>query len=211
MHVAASVVHTMPAPADNTASPAATVARQSNPLSPEHLQQLSDAKRRAKKVRRAASVAALSGWSMLVFACVSLAFAIFSDWSAWAVGIGLLLVALNELRGSTMLRRADPAGAKVLGWNQLVLAALLVAYATWSLATSLRQPLGAALQSGDPQIDAMAANITSAVTYGLYGTLAVLGLLLPGLTSIYYFSRGRIVRSFLAETPEWIVEIMRRS
>lgn len=182
-----------------------------SPLAPEHLQQLSDAKRRAKKVRRAASVAALSGWSMLVFACISLALAFFSDWSAWAVGIGLLLVALNELRGSAMLRRADPAGAKVLGWNQLVLAALLVAYATWSLATSLRQPLGTALQSGDPQIDAMAANITSAVTYGLYGTLAVLGLLLPGLTSIYYFSRARIIRSFLAETPEWIVEIMRRS
>lgn len=201
----------MPVPAENTASTAPPVADQGNPLSPLHLQQLSDAKRRAKKVHRAASVAALSGWSMLVFALISLAFAFFSDWSAWAVGIGLLLVSLNELRGGAMLRRADPAGAKVLGWNQLVLAALLVTYATWSLATSLRQPLGAALQSGDPQIDAMAANITSAVTYGLYGTLAVLGLLLPGLTSIYYFSRARIVRAFLAETPEWIVEIMRRS
>jgi hypothetical protein len=41
--------------------------------------------------------------------------------------------------------------------------------------------------------------------------MAVLGLLLPGLTSIYYFSRARIVSSFLAETPAWIVEIMRRS
>jgi hypothetical protein len=207
MFIAANTHSDMPAPAENAASPSP----QSSPLSPQHLHQLSDAKRRAKKVRRAASVAALSGWSMLVFACISLALAFFSDWSAWAVGIGLLLVALNELRGSAMLRRADPAGAKVLGWNQLVLAALLVAYATWSLATSLRQPPGAGMQSGDPQIDAMAANITSAVTYGLYGTMAILGLLLPGLTSIYYFSRARIVRSFLAETPAWIVEIMRRS
>lgn len=183
----------------------------SSPLSPEHLQQLSEAKRRAKKVRRAASVAALSGWSMLVFAMISLAFAIFSDWSAWAVGIGLLLVALNELRGSSMLRKADPAGAKVLGWNQIVLATLLVAYSTWSLATALRQPPSNSMPSGDPQLDALAASITSTVTYGLYGSMAVLGLLLPGLTSLYYFSRIHVVRTFLADTPEWIVEIMRRS
>ena len=207
MDLAVHAQPAMPASAENAARPSP----QSSPLAPEHLQQLSDAKRRARKVRRAASVAALSGWSMLVFACISLALAFFSDWSAWAVGIGLLLVALNELRGSAMLRRADPAGSKVLGWNQLVLAALLVAYATWSLASALRQPPGASLQSGDPQIDAMAAGITSAVTYGLYGTMAILGLLLPGLTSIYYFTRARIVRAFLADTPAWIVEIMRRS
>jgi hypothetical protein len=199
MHAAAASM-TDPSPTNN-----------SGPLSPQHLQQLSDAKRRAKKVRRAASVAALSGWSMLVFAVISLALAVFSDWSAWAVGIGLLLIALNELRGSAMLRRADPAGAKVLGWNQLVLAALLVSYATWSLASALHHPPSVALQSGDPQIDAMAANITSAVTYGLYAGMAVLGLLLPGLTSMYYFTRARIVRAFLAQTPDWIVEIMRRS
>lgn len=184
---------------------------QGSPLSPQHLQQLTDAKARARKVRRAASIAALSGWTMLVFAIISLAFAVFSDWSAWAVAIGLLLVSLNELRGGGLLRRADPAGATVLGWNQLILAALLVAYATWSLASALRQPPSAALQSGDPDLDATIANISSTITYALYGGMAVLGLLLPGLTSIYYFTRARVVRSFLAETPDWIVEIMRRS
>lgn len=204
MHLAAHLP-AMPSPADNTAQPA------SGPLSPQHLQQLSDAKVRAKKVRRAASIAALSGWSMLFFAVISLALAVFSDWSAWAVGIGLLLVSLNELRGSALIRKADPSGAKVLGWNQLVLAALLVAYATWSLASALRQPPTPALQSGDPTLDATLANLSSTITYALYGTMAILGLVLPGLTSIYYFTRARIIRSFLADTPEWIVEIMRRS
>lgn len=197
----------MSSPVNNAASPQAA----SGPLSPQHLQQLSDAKVRARKVRRAASVAALSGWSMLVFAVLTLALAVFSDWSAWAVGIGLLIVSLNELRGSALLRKADPSGARVLGWNQLVLAALLVAYATWSLASALRQPPSAALQSGDPQLDATLASISSTITYALYGTMAVLGLLLPGLTSIYYFTRARVIRAFLAETPDWIVEIMRRS
>lgn len=148
---------------------------------------------------------------MLCFAGLSLAIAPFGHWSGWVVGGALGCIALNELRGSAMLRRADPAGSKVLGWNQVVLAALLVASALWSLASTLRQPPSAALQSGDPQIDAMAAGITSAVTYGLYGSMAVLGLLLPGLTAIYYFTRARIIRAFLAETPDWIVEIMRRS
>mgnify|MGYP001170128223 CR=1 FL=1 len=182
------------------------------PLSAEHLNQISDARKRAKKILRAAGVAWLSGWSMAVFAVLTLAFAFLSDWSAWAVGIGLGACAANELRGGTMLRRMDSRGASVLGWNQLILAVLIVAYALWSLYSAINNPAMATLMqgTGDPQIDAMAKELTTVVTWALYGTMAVVGLVVPGLTAIYYFTRGPLVTTFRRETPGWILELIRR-
>jgi len=182
------------------------------PLSADHLNQISDARRRAKKILRAAGVAWLSGWSMAVFAALTLAFAFLSDWSAWAVGIGLGACAANELRGGSMLRRMDARGASVLGWNQLILAVLIVAYALWSLYSAMNNPAIATLMqgTGDPQIDAMAKELTTVVTWALYGTMAVVGLVVPGLTAIYYFTRGPLVTAFRRETPGWILELIRR-
>lgn len=184
----------------------------SGPLSAEHLNQISDARKRAKKVVRAAALAAFSGWSMAVFALLTLAFAFLSDWSAWAIGFGLAACAFVELRGCGLLRQMDPRGASVLGWNQIFLACLIIAYALWSLYSANRNPaLASMLQgSGDPQIDAMARELTTVVTWALYGTMAVVGLVVPGLTAIYYFTRGPLVRKFRRETPDWVLEVIRR-
>ena len=108
------------------ASPAATVARQSNPLSPEHLQQLSDAKRRAKKVRRAASVAALSGWSMLVFDVATIAVFLVHPLVSWHDGVQ---AATGGWRSGTAPPSAPAAAAPRRGksslWAALTLGALL--------------------------------------------------------------------------------------
>ncbi|MFO0860888.1 MAG: hypothetical protein U0570_10055 [Phycisphaerales bacterium] len=185
----------------------------SGPLSTEHFEQLAAARKRAKKILRAAFVAALSGWSMVAFAGLTLALAIFSDWSAWAVGIGLMLAGVNELRGGALLRKVHERGASVLGWNQLFLAAVLVSYALWSLWWSFSSPSLAALQeakTGDPQVDELVQSLGRVIGVAVYGTMAVVGLVAPGLTSIYYFSRAGHVRAFLRETPPWIVELIRR-
>jgi len=182
------------------------------PLSADHLHQISDARRRAKKILRAAGVAWLSGWSMAVFAVLTLAFAFLSDWSAWAVGIGLGACAANELRGGTMLRRMESRGASILGWNQVFLAVLIVAYALWSLFSAINNPAMATLMqgTGDPQIDAMAKELTTVVTWALYGTMAVVGLVVPGLTAIYYFTRRPLVAKFRRDTPRWVLEVIQR-
>jgi len=182
------------------------------PLSPEHLNQISDARKRAKKILRAAGMAAFSGWSMAVFAVLTLAFAFMSDWSAWAIGIGLAACAAAELRGCVLLRKMEPRGASVLGWNQVFLAVLITAYALWSLYSASKNPaLGAMVQgTGDAQIDAMAKELTTVVTWALYGTMAVVGLVVPGLTAIYYFTRRPLVTKFRRETPEWVMEVIWR-
>lgn len=184
----------------------------SGPLSTEHLAQISDARKRAKKVLRAAGLAAFSGWSMAVFAALTLAFAFLSDWSAWAIGVGLAVCAFAELRGCGLLRRMDPKGASVLGWNQVFLAVLITAYALWSLYSASKNPaLGALAQgTGDPQVDAMVKQLTAVVSWALYGTMAVVGLVVPGLTAIYYFTRGPLVAKFRRDTPGWVLEVIQR-
>src|SRR5437868_10327370 len=88
------------------------------PLSPEHIQALADGRLRAKKLRRAASVATMSGWTMAFFAFCTLVCVLFGDFVSLVMGVGLGVVAYNELRGGAMLRRFDLRGPKLLGYNQ---------------------------------------------------------------------------------------------
>lgn len=183
----------------------------SGPLSADHLRILAEAQLRARKVRRAASVATVSGWSMACFAGLTLLAVVFGDVEALVLGVLLGAIAFNELRGAAMLRRFDLRAARRLGFNQIALGVLIVAYASWSLAASLKSP---ALQrlggsTGDPSTDALVRDLTTAVTYGLFGGMAIVGIVAPGLTAWYYFTRAGHVRRMVKDTPAWAVEAMR--
>lgn len=177
----------------------------SAPLTPEHIRQIEDARTRSKKVRRAAGVAKGSGWSLAFFAFISLAAGLFGDVTSLVVGAALGILAFNELRGGKMIGRFDPHGARVLGWNQLVLGLVILAYSLWKLT----HPESVGEASGNAEVDEMVQNISSMVTYGLYGTLAVVGFLGCGLTAMYYFTRARIVREMVSGTPAWVLETMK--
>ncbi|HMN42680.1 MAG TPA: hypothetical protein PKE29_17705 [Phycisphaerales bacterium] len=181
------------------------------PPPPLHLAALADARVRCRKVRRAANVASLSGWTMAVFAFITLAGSIFGDMVALVLGVALGLLAFNELRGSAMLRNLQPSGARRLGYNQLALGLLLVGYAAYSLASAMFHPLLASsvAATGDAELDAMLARISATAAYALYGGLALAGIVAPGLTAWYYFSRERHVRQALLQTPEWAVQALR--
>jgi hypothetical protein len=45
----------------------------------------------------------------------------------------------------------------------------------------------------------------------LYGAVSVVTIIFQGLNALYYFSRAKLLRAYLAETPSWIVEVQRRS
>lgn len=181
------------------------------PLSAEHLRALGEARVRARKVRRAAGVATMSGWTMAFFALVTLMPVLFGDFVSLVLGIGLSVVAFNELRGAAMLKRLDANGAKLLGWNQIGLGGLIVLYALWSLVGAMRAPALAAAggSTGDPGMDQMLSRLTTTLNYTVYGTMAALGVVAPGLTAWYYFTRGRLVREVVAQTPGWVIDAMR--
>ena len=47
------------------------------------------------------------------------------------------------------------------------------------------------------------------LTVTVYGALIVGTLIFQGLNSLYYFTRGRILLGYLAETPAWVLELQR--
>ncbi len=191
--------------------PEAARERAASPLSAADLQILADAKARGKKIRRAAGVAHASAWTLAVFGGLTMLAVAFGDFVALALGVLLCALAFNEFRGGAMLKRFDPRGARVLGFNQIALGVVIVAYASYSLSAALRDPALKSLagSTGDPSTDALVRDLTDLVTYGLYGGMAVIGLIAPGLTALYYFSRAAIVRKVVSETPAWAIEAIR--
>jgi len=181
------------------------------PLSPDHLRALTAARLRMKKITRASNVARFGGWTLGFFAIITIAFGLPRDFVSISLGAALCVVAFNELRGGALLKQLKPAGAALLGYNQLGLGTLTVAYASFQLwntthGSSITQAIGS---TGDPDTDAMVQSLTATLTYSLYGTLALLGALIPGLTAWYYFSRRKLVHAMLRETPAWVVDVLR--
>ena len=193
--------------------PASSAPALGGSLSPDHRQALLAANLRAKKIRGAIGVAAFNGWSVAVFAVLSLPFA-FGSWSSLIVVAGLGLVAYNEFRGRNGLRRFDPAAARLLGWNQLGLWALLVGYSAWSIGCAFvgPNPYEDILRS-NPDVAALSpgslGSLYITVTLAVYGGVIIAATLMQGLNAWYYFSREKHVRAYLDETPKWVVDVHR--
>lgn len=179
---------------------------------------MSAARLRLKKVFRASNVARFGGWTLGFFAVVTIAMGLPSDLVAIALGVALSVVAFNEFRGGAQLKQLNPAGGKLLGYNQLALGAITVLYAINQLITSANSnALTDALNStGGPeaaeQLNQTVGDLgalSKLLSFTVYGTLAVLGALVPGLTAWYYFSRGNLLRGVLRDTPAWVVDVLR--
>ena len=176
-------------------------------LSPEHLWQLGEARRRATKIRRAVAVATFDGWATGIFGALTFLCGIFS-WIGLVLGAAMLGVAYVEFRGARRLRQLDPAAAKSLGMNQIALGLALLTYAAYSLwnvfhARSLvvDQLLNAPELGGLGSLESLARLIGVLI----YGTLAAVAVFGQGGTAWYYFSRRRHVEAYLRETPPWIL------
>jgi hypothetical protein len=189
------------------ASAAATGAA---PISPEHLRALEDARYRARNVRRAAVVAFISGGTLALFAFITVLGVLFGDLVSLLLALGLGGLAFNEIRGGLRLRRFEPAATKQLACNQIALGLLIVGYSAFALFTALSDPMAAAGGgTGDPAMDATIARLSIALSIGIYGTMAILGIIAPGLSAWYYHSREKYVRSMLTQTPDWVIQTLR--
>jgi hypothetical protein len=181
------------------------------PLSPEDLIALAAVRKQARKVHRAATIAMISGWSMAAFAGLTFIAVLFGDVVALVLGVFLSALAWNEIRGGALLKKLDPRAPRRLGFNQIGLGLLIVVYAAWSLSAALRNPALGTLagNTGDASTDALVRDLAHALTYGVYGGMAIVGVVVPGLTSWYYFSRGRLVTRLLDDSPSWAIETIR--
>jgi hypothetical protein len=180
-------------------------------LSPEHLWQLGEARRRGAKIRRAVSVATFDGWATGLFGALTFICGIFS-WIGLVLGAAMLTVAYVEFRGARRLRQLDASAAASLGWNQVALGSALLIYAAYSLwnvfyshSLVVDQLLNTPELGGMGSIESLARLIGVLI----YGTLAAVAIFGQGGTAWYYFSRRKHVEAYLRETPQWILDAQR--
>ena len=178
-------------------------------LTEAHLQQLAAARLAAKKLRRAAGVANFDGWTLGFFGGLTLLFGITSV-DGWVIGLVLAAIAFIELRGAAKLRVLDPSSPKILGINQLALSGLIILYALWQI---YRQSTGkgdlAEVAAMDPAAADMVGPMVQQVTMLLYGGLIVIAIFAQGGLALYYFTRARILRTYLEQTPTWIIQMQK--
>lgn len=170
---------------------------------------------RAKPIYKAARVANMNGWFTAIVAVLSAPFALF-DLTGLVMFVGLSLVAYNEFRGRNRLRKFDPSGASLLGFNQLSLMAVIVVYCLWMMFTSLTSPSPFATElSATPELKEMFGSLGDlddlyqSVVIVFYGTVILLSVVFQGLNALYYFSRQKYVDQYVAETPEWVRDVQR--
>jgi hypothetical protein len=192
------------------------------PLTPEHFNQLTQAEARARLVHKAAGVAMFNGWTFAVFAGMTGFIALIScvversiDFKGLAVTAGLIVVAWNEFKGRRMLRQLDIRAPRLLGWNQVGVLVLVIGYCAWSIATAY---LDKTSGIGQMMAEVGALGVTGGVKQMVhlapimfYGVVALGSVIFQGLNAQYYFSRAKILKAYLNETPAWIVEVQRRS
>ncbi len=189
------------------------------PITPEQVAVVARAQAHARKLRSASRLAMFNGAMLYVFAGLSLLFAIVGlafggfDGVALLMAVGLGVLGWNELRGRRLLQARRLESSRVLGWNQVALMALIVAYAVWMLANAWfgPGPYEEAVQR-EPQLKSMLGDIENLhriLATALYGGLILGTLVFQGLNALYYFTRAKCLREYLAETPDWVVQLVR--
>lgn len=129
------------------------------------------------------------------------------------IGAAMGVIAWVELRGSKGLRRLDPGAAKMLGFNQVALGSVLIAYAGWSI---YRELTGAGeyavMAASDPQLGEMlkpVEGLTRLLALAVNLGIIVVSLIAQGSLSAYYFTRIGYIRAYVAQTPPWIVAVQK--
>ena len=185
------------------------------PLTASHQNEVAAAYERARKIRKAAAVAAFNGWMTAIFAVFSAPFAPFSV-AGFLVTVGLAVVAYNEFRGRKRLLKFDRKAPVFLGWNQVGFMAFIIVYCVWMLIIGLmsegpfaaelkaKPELSVALDSVD-ELDQLYRILSTTV----YGTVIILSGIFQGLNALYYFTRRKHVEVYVHNTPAWVLDLQR--
>lgn len=180
-------------------------------MAPEHIDAIALARHQARSIIRATRVAMCSGWSCAVFAFFTLLGGLFSM-PAFLLGLGLGVVAVEELRGAALMRKFNLSAPRRLGFNQIALGVMLFAYAGWSILAMLTGPGMYDAYLHDPllaQTLEPIARLHTAVTIGFYSLVIFISIFAQGGMAMYYFTRRKHMADYLNRTPKWIVDALR--
>ena len=176
------------------------------PLSPEQLQQAAAARGAVQKLLRPARIARINAWTLAIFAGLTIVWGLVFG-GGLVVGAALAAVAWNEFRGARMLRSLDPEGGRVLGWNQLILAAVIGVYCAFAGARARTAPDASLVEL--ETLMGYSPELIAQLTGALYGAVAVLVGIVQIFLARWHFGAARRVEAFRGETPAWILELVR--
>jgi hypothetical protein len=195
------------------------------PISEPQRQALQDAETAARRFAFAPKLATWNGVSMLLGAALSLLLAVFDHALLLSAAV-LGVCGWVELSAGKKLREYDPTAPLRLALNQIVMMALVVGYsllklkAAWSgqasLAAELAQhpELAAVIeQLDDPSVAEAIDSLGHMYRWGVvavYSALIAIALIVQGGAAAYYWSRRKHLLAFLASTPDWVLDFMRR-
>jgi hypothetical protein len=193
-----------PPPIAHLASPAVTAP------SPQHIEQIAAARKRGKAIKRCASTASFSAWTMAIFGACTLLGSI-GSWFGMALGAGMCVLSHFEFKGAREMRRLDINAPNRLARNQVILMAALLIYSVAALWSALSGPseLDRAL-GNEAELKGMFGSVTeiersvSIILYTVVGAAAILGC---GGAALYYKSRRKYIEAYLRETPPWITQL----
>ena len=127
------------------------------------------------------------------------------------VFLALVGVAAVEFRGRSLLRRLEPSGPRLLAFNEILFGALIVGYCAWSLYSSLTGPNPyAEYIAAEPSLGTMLGDVDQlhrAVAWAVYGGTAVLTVPYQGCMAWYHFTRGKHLREYVEQTPQWVTKM----
>ncbi len=195
-------------------APIRTPTTTTGPLSERHLAELAEAKHSARRLHRAATVARVSAWTTGVFGAITLLGILLGDLVSFALGAGLLVAAIREGRLAGRMEGLDAGAPGALALNQLMLGAIIVAYAAWQIRATLVSPgiLSGSGALAELQGDGSLAGIeelSRRIMIAFYVGVAIIAGVSTGLMALYYRSRRAVLDRFLVDTPPWVVELMR--
>jgi hypothetical protein len=197
---------TQPPPFAHLASPTVT-----GP-SPQHLEQIAAARKRGKAIKRCASTATFSAWTMAIFGACTVLGSI-GSWVGMALGVGMCVLSHFEFKGARDIRRLDINAPKRLARNQMILCAALLIYSVASLWTALSGPSEIDKALGNDQaLKQMVGSVTEverSITIGLYTLVGAAAILGCGGAALYYNSRKKHIEAYVRETPPWITQLER--
>ncbi|MCE5328123.1 MAG: hypothetical protein LLG01_17080 [Planctomycetaceae bacterium] len=199
------------------AAPAIADACGGSPLTADQLGQFQQAQAQAEKFRRASGLAMFNIVGFVIcaagsglIAMVSLAMGQRDLWGV-VLTLGLCAGGFCEWHGRQMLLNLDPRGPRLLGWNQMGLMALILAYCAWQMVAAVYFPDPAAAKTyADLKSLGMdLGKIEKQLTLLSYSLVALTVVVFQGLCARYYFSRIKILKDYISQTPQWIIDLRR--
>lgn len=163
---------------------------------------------RQAAVKGPARVAAINGWSLMVFGGLSLLISL-GSLTGMLVGAVILALGWNELQGRELWLKLDPAGPVRLVQNQFGLMSVAALYSAAHAWAATRRP-APSLTEIETLLELPAGDLSSTLATG-YLVVGVGAVLAFAITARYYRARGARLAEYLRSTDEWIIELQRRT